>query len=429
MVENSDSHKNRKENRVEVQLLDVDKFRLSYEDIKEIVENRNKNSADVGQSIFEQICMQISIKTGDLQHYLSEGLKGQKIKDGDSKSHFNKEHRTPLQKSIDRLIDLSTPTMQIDGHGFGERVKADQFWYVMTDCGEDLSADSREQRKKIKSESVGGLLKQAIEQNTLDERVNLVHVSGWSNKAILYRVIAAVPPYFVEGVCSSDCGGITLESCYEELKKTKRTYTPFSHEVLRKKLENGRTVLKPHESTSDDFALDCWVNYMILGKIDIKQEKNRLGAERKNLRGIYTVMSEILGHYFTGDVVEPTKIFTLGDGARIESFNTFARYCKTLINENKEYEELIDPLQNDEYEEIFILSPEEYMEKILVNKFGFCKDIIEKLPEDNPDKELIRKEMDLLKQRKLKYESELALQDQKKDISDSHKALKGEETK
>ena len=58
----------------------------------------------------------------------------------DIKNQFNKEHRTPLQKSIDRLIDLSTPTMQIDGHGFGDRVKADQFWYVMTDCGEDVSA-------------------------------------------------------------------------------------------------------------------------------------------------------------------------------------------------------------------------------------------------------------------------------------------------
>ena len=428
-VENPDPHKDRKENRVEVQLLDVDKFKLSYEDIKEITENRNKNSVDEGQSIFEQICMQISTKTGDLQHYLFEGLKGQKENDNDIKNQFNKEHRTPLQKSIDRLIDLSTPTMQIDGHGFGDRVKADQFWYVMTDCGEDVSADSREQRKKIKSDSVGGLLKQAIEQNTLDERVNLVHVSGWSNKAILYRVLAAVPPYFVEGVCSNDCGGITLESCYEELKKTKRTYTPFSHDVLRKKLENGITVLKPHESASDDVALEFWINYMILGKIDVKHEKNRLGKERRNLRGIYTVTSELLGDFFTGDVVEPTKIFTLGDGARTEAFNTFARYCKTLIKENADYEELTDPLQNEEYIETFILSPEEYMENILVKNFGFNREIIDKLPEDNSDKELIRKEMELLKQRKLNFENEQAIQKQKKDIFVSHKPSNDEVSK
>lgn len=425
-IDNPNPHKERKENRVEVQLMNVDKFKLLYEDIVELYEKRNKNSVDEGQTTFEQICNQISTKTGSLQRYLFDGLNTQKERNNDIKSRFNKEDRTPLQKSIDRLIDLSTPTMQIDGHGFGDRVKADQFWYVMTDCGEDVSADSGEHRKEIKSESVGGLLKTAIEQNTLDERVNLVHVPGWSNKAVLYRVLAAVPPYFVEGVCTGECGGITLESCYEELKKTKRTYTPFSHETLRRKLENGITVLKPHDSVSDSIALEYWVNYMILGKIDIKQEKNRFGNERGNLRGVYTLTSESLGEYFTGDVVEPYKIFTLGDGARIDAFNTFSRYCKTIIKENADYEELTDPLQNVEYKETFILTPEAYMENILVERYGFSRKLIDNLPEDNPDKELIRKEMDLLKQRKLKFEKDQAIQDQKKDIFVSHKVANGE---
>ena len=420
VVDNPDPHSEKKENRVDVQLLDVDRFRLSYEDIKNIAENRNKNSVDEGQSVFEKVCMMISAKTGDLQHYLSEGVNKRKAIDDDKRSQYNKEQRTPFQKSIDRLIDLSTPTLQIDGHGFGERVKADQFWYVMTDCGEDEIVESRDQRKSLKSDSVGGLLKTAIEQNTLDERVNLVHVSGWKNKALLYRVLAAVPPYFVEGVCSSDCGGITLESCYEELKKTKRTYTPFSHETLQKKLENGRSVLKPLEATTDDVALEHWVNLMILHKIDVKHEKTRSGKERVNMRGVYTIASESLGEFYTGEVVEPTKILKLGDGARVESFNMFARYCNALIDENEDYKELINPLQNEGYKETFILTPENYMDNILVGFYGFDKKAIENLPEDDPDKALIRKEMSLFRQRKQKFDEEEVLRQQRQDIFDSH---------
>lgn len=425
-VEKSSAHVEKKENRVEVQLLEVDKFRLSYEDICNIANKRNKNSVDEGQSIFETVCSMISAKTGDLQHYLFEGVKQRKDNDGDKKSQFNKEQRTPFQKSIDRLIDLSTPTMQIDGHGFGDRVKADQFWYVMTDCGEDETAESREQRRELKCDSVGGLLKEAIEQNTLDERVNLVHVSGWKNKALLYRVIAAVPPYFVEGVCSSDCGGITLESCYEELKKTKRTYTPFSHETLQKKLENGRCVLKPHEATTDDVALEHWVNFMIHHIIEIKNEENRKGKVR-GLRGIYTIASETLGEFFTGDVVEPTKILMLGDGARVESFNMFARYCNALTKENEDYNELIDPLQNKDFKDEFILSPEDYMDRVLEGYYHFNKKDIDNLSEDDPDKELIRKEMNLLRLRKQKYEEEEHSRKQRKDIFDSHISTKDTE--
>lgn len=425
-VDKSNAHVEKKENRVEVQLLEVEKFRLSYEDISKIAKERNKNSVDEGQSIFETVCSMISAKTGDLRQYLLDGVKQRKESNENKRSQFNKEQRTPFQKSIDRLIDLSTPTMQIDGHGFGDRVKADQFWYVMTDCGEDETAESREHRRELKCDSVGGLLKEAIEQNTLDERVNLVHVSGWKNKALLYRVIAAVPPYFVEGVCSSDCGGITLESCYEELKKTKRTYTPFSHETLQKKLENGRCVLKPHEATTDDVALEHWVNFMIHHIIEIKDKESRKGKVR-GLRGIYTIASESLGEYYTGDVVEPTKILMLGDDTRVESFNMFARYCNALTKENEEYNELINPLQNPDFKNEFILTPEEYMDRVLEGYYHFRKKDIDSLAEDDSDKELIRKEMALLRLRKQKYEENENSRKLKKDIFDSHISSKGKE--
>lgn len=425
-TESIDSDTEKKENKVEVQLIDVDKYRLDFMEIINISKKFEDGRLDSGQSIFDEVCKTLANLSGSLQAYLSKGLEDLSNKDNDINSRYNKDERTPLQKTIDRLIDLSTPTMQIDCHGFGDRVKADYFWYVMTDCGEDTWADSAEARQNLKKESVGGLLKRVIEQNTLDTHVNLVHVSGWKNKAILYRVVAAVPPYFVEGVCANDCGGITLESCYEELKKTKLTYTPFSHEVLRKKLENGRTVLKPHEETSEDIALGHWVNYMILHYIDVMHEKDDKGEDKKNIRGIknlhgiYTIKSEELGEFFTGEVVRPTKILILGNGSRAESFNMFARYCKTLIEENKEYQELIDPLEIDEYEEKLIVSSESYMNDVLVNYYGFSAENIAKLPEHDPDKELIRRELSLLDKRMQKHEEEKTRQKQKQEIFNSH---------
>lgn len=88
----------KKENRVEVQLLDVDKFRLSYDNIVDIAENRNKNSTDEGQSIFEALCKLISAKTGNLQHYLSEGVVQKKNTDEDKKSQFNKGTEDSIPK-------------------------------------------------------------------------------------------------------------------------------------------------------------------------------------------------------------------------------------------------------------------------------------------------------------------------------------------
>lgn len=415
-VDDTHASTEKKENRVEVQLLDVDKFRLSYDNIVDIAENRNKNSTDEGQSIFEALCKLISAKTGNLQHYLSEGVVQKKNTDEDKKSQFNKEQRTPFQKSIDRLIDLSTPTMQLDGHGFGDRVKADQFWYVMTDCGEDDTAESREQRKELKSDSVGGLLKRAIEQNTLGERVNLVHVSGWKNKALLYRVIAAVPPYFVEGVCRSDRGGITLEGCYEELKKTKRTYTPFSHEELRKKLENRICVLKPHEGMAESDTMEHWLNFNLLEYIHFESKKGTAGQ--------YSILSKRLGEVLTDNLTDQNSILILGQ-TRQEAFETFSRYCKALVEEYSEdkekqeersYTELTNPLDyenQDEYRKTFIMEGKEYLEKIF-EKYTFLWhgkpiewiDLNKYLTKEDADYDILRKEMDAMDVRQKRYQKE-----------------------
>lgn len=427
-IENAKSIIERAENKVEVQMLEVDDYRLSLDDIRRHVKDFDDNlvkDADTAKLTFDNICREISKKSGSLLVYLEEGLK-QIVKKEDNR--FNQDERTELQKAIDRLVDLSTPCMQIDRHGYGDRVKVDQFWYIMTDCGNDKYADTKEERKKIENDSVGGKLKTLIERNALDEKVNLVHVSGWQNKAILYRVKAAVPPYFVEGVCSSGCGGITLESCYEELKKTKRTYTPFCHETLRQKLENAITVLKPHDSTSDDAAIKHWVDFMIAHYIAVQNEKN-IWDECDALRGTYTVNSQTLGQPITGDVLITDKIYTLGNGNRIEAFNMFTRYCQTLIKDNAEYQEYIASGHEDKYYSKFTMTPEDYLDNVLVEHYKFSKDVIKNMPDNNQDKVLIRKELAELSRRLEKSKAQQEIHDKNENIMQSHFANQNDTSK
>lgn len=419
IIENAESVTERAENKVEVQMLEVDDYRLSLDDIRRHVKDFDDNlekDADTAKLTFDNICREISKKSGSLLIYLEEGLKQIEKKD---KDRFNQDERTEVQKAIDRLVDLATPCMQIDRHGYGDRVKVDQFWYIMTDCGKDKNATTKEERQKIENDSVGGKLKTLIERNALDEKVNLVHVSGWENKAILYRIKAAVPPYFVEGVCSSDCGGITLESCYEELKKTKRTYTPFCHETLRQKLENAICVLKPHDSTSDDAAIKHWVDFMIAHYIAVQNEKN-IWDECNGLRGTYTINSKTLGQPITGDVLITDKIYTLGNGNRVEAFNMFTRYCQTLIKDNAEYQAYIASGHEDKYYSKFSMTPDEYLDKVLVEHYKFSKDVIKSMPENDQDKVLIRKELAELSRRLEESNARQKVKDKNEKIMQCH---------
>lgn len=386
----------KEENRVEAQIINVDNFRLSYSQIVQLDKNLTGGIKQEGKNaVFEALARLISHKSGkDLQEYLIKGINDIKKRKND---FYNKNVRTDLQKVIDRLIELSTPTMQVDRHGYGNRVNPDEFWYIMTDCGEDISAKDETERKKLKHDSVGGLLQKLIEGNTLDESVNLIHVSGWNNKAILYRVKAAVPPYFVEGVCSSDCGGITLESCYEELKLTKPTYTPFSHEMLRQKLETARTVLKPHDSMDKDEALTHWVRFMIKKYIKLEHEKNAAKEPKTDARGVYSIESESLGEFKEGKIIDEKKVLILGDTSRNDAFNMFARYCSTLINERPDYLEEINEVENTKYNETFNITRKEYLTEYIEGK-GISQITIERYPEDDEDKILIRRELDLFKE-------------------------------
>ena len=383
-------------NIVEVKAINLEKgYLLTSDNLMTLWTCDKESKIPNEQAKFTKIQEFIESTSKELGDYLLEGLEG--IEKLAEDKHIRVE-RTECQKKIDRLIDLSIPTMQVDYHGYGDRVQVDHFWYIMTECPEENEGEKPTNTKK----SVGALLKSLIEQNTLDAKINLVHVPGWNNQAIIFRVDSAVPAYFVEGVCIGE-GGHTLEGCYEELKKTNRTYTPFSHKYLQEKLESGICVLKPHDDVSESEALEHWINFNLLGLIQFESTKGTIGT--------YKIDSEKLGKVLSVGLTDLSKVLVLGD-TREHAFNSFSRYCKTLVEENLvvsnpegfTYLEAINPLEYSEQEEYvnkFIMSGDKYLDVIFQEdkvlkwhgKPITWADYNKHLDEDNPEYKQLKKEV------------------------------------
>lgn len=409
------------QNVVIVEGLDLTRgFILNYDQLYTLSNDVTIHKIIDAQGKFDRICHYVETKSINLKDYLKKGIEEIQNSSKDSKI---KVERTECQQKIDRLIDLSTPTMQVDRHAYGDRVKVDSFWYVMTECPEENEGD-----KHAKTEdSIGEYLKKLIEQNSLEAKINKVHVPGWNDKAIVYRVDSAVPAYFVEGVCESKSGGLSLEGCYEELKKTKRTYTPYSHDELRKKLENGRCVLKPHDEVNQEEAMEHWVNFNLLGYIHFDSEKGT--------KGLYYVKSEKDGEILTNDFADNNKVLILGR-TRKDAYDTFARYCKTLLEEYLDYQEKTDPLEItiEKFEKSFVMSGDEYLDKIfggselnsnLIWTIGdetnplYWRDLKNHLSKDNPDHLFLRSEIAFMNNRKCKFEKQKEEDEQNANTSES----------
>lgn len=409
------------QNVVIVEGLDLTRgFILNYDQLYTLSNDVTIHKIVDAQGKFDRICHYVETKSIELKDYLKKGIEEIQNSSKDSKI---KVERTECQQKIDRLIDLSTPTMQVDRHAYGDRVKVDSFWYVMTECPEENEGD-----KHAKTEdSIGEYLKKLIEQNSLEAKINKVHVPGWNDKAIVYRVDSAVPAYFVEGVCESKSGGLSLEGCYEELKKTKRTYTPYSHDELRKKLENGRCVLKPHDEVNQDEAMEHWINFNLLGYIHFDSEKGT--------KGMYYVKSDRDGEILTNDFADNNKVLILGY-TRKDAYDTFARYCKTLVEEYVDYKEQTDPLEIsfEEYEHTFVMSGDEYLDKIfgsselesrLIWTIGkehsslYWRDLKNHLSKENPDHLFLRSEIAFMNNRKSKFEKQKEEDEQNTNTSES----------
>lgn len=416
-------------NTVIVSMADIcEEYSLNFDDLLEISKYVQEKTQVSNDNLFDHICELLSNKTGSLQDYLKRSIDELDSQKGDEKTRGRQE-KTKCQKAIDKLIDLSAPTMQIDGHGYGARIKADQFYYIMTSDEEiKLSEEDKNKISKststlggIKRKTVAGLLQHLLEQNSLDIHVNCVNVSGWENKAVLYRVKGAIPPYFIDGVAEGPLGGQTMEGCYEELKKTRAAYTPFSHATLRQKLENGISVLRPHDSTSEEEAMEHWVNFMMLtalgqhGYIKFIPEDSETYANcsrQLGAKGSYSISSERLGSIQTGELADRTPILVLGNN-RADAFHMFARYCKDILEEHKDY---LDRMKHFEYcgiaRQMVEMTGEKYMDIILS---GW-----DHLFFDEEDQELLRREMDYIETRRKKFEDTLKGRSLRRTIVETH---------
>lgn len=386
----------RKSNSIEVSSLDLKDFRLSYNYIQNLYKDFKADKFAADSSIFKDVCVHFVCSRGSLQSYLVDGITSIKQR---ANSEEIKLEKTECQKKIEQLIDLAAPTMQVNRHGYGEQIKVDQFWYIMTNCPEENIIDKpKNNGTKDDEKSVGALLKELIEQNTLEARVNLVHVPGWNNKAVLYRVKSAVPVYFVDGVCTSGVGSFTLEGCYEELKKTKRTYTPFSHESLRQKLEHRVNALKPMDMVSDSKTLDYWINFILLGFV-----QKRGNTEKTT----YCIDSQSCGERYSSNLLCRNNVLVLGD-TRAEAYETFQRYCGELLKERKEeYNNRVKDFKS--FGDIGNVSACDYVEN--ENLCLYKKDDIEQLDPDNPDFVQLDREIKHLEIRYKKFIDEKKLKE------------------
>ncbi len=418
------------QNRVQVHMSNVyNGYYLTYNNISELAGLKGSDTPAGNEDIFGKICESLSKGTGTLQDYLIKSIQEIDSTKGAEKTRGRQE-KTECQKAIDQLIDLSAPTMQIDGHGYGARIKADQFYYIMT-SDEDIEFSKEEDKKNamkststlggVKHKTVAGLLQYLLEQNSQDIHVNRVNVTGWENKAVLYRVKGAIPPYFIDGVAESPLGGLTMEGCYEELKKTRPAYTPFSHTTLRHKLENGISILKPHDSASEEEAMEHWVNFMMLtafgqpGYIKFIPENSDTYANcsrQLGAKGSYSISSKNLGSIQTDEIADRTPILVLGKN-RTEAFHMFARYCKDILEEHKDY---LDRMKHFEYcdiaKQMVEMTGEKYMDTILK---GW-----DQLFFDDEDQNLLRREMDYIENRRKKFEDTLKGRCLKKAIVETH---------
>lgn len=199
---------------------------------------------------------------------------------------------------LKELLKNSAPLLSMDFHG--ESLSVDEFIYVV---GESTVANS---------------LKEKLEK-MYPKRIEVIPLESMPYSVMVYRIVGAVPPYFVNGIADST-DPLSMEHTYEVMKTKNMTYTPYSHTMLQKMLENRYAVLKPYNELEDGKVMDAWINFILLGLI-----------QRSN-SGRYWIQSDSCGERLSDKLETPEKILMLGDD-RSSSFEMFRRHCSDLLEE------------------------------------------------------------------------------------------------
>lgn len=196
------------------------------------------------------------------------------------------------------LLKNSAPLLSLDFHG--ESLSVDEFTYIV---GEDAVANAL----KVKLEKM------------YPRKFEIVPIDSMPYSVMLYRIVGAVPPYFVNGIAGNN-DPLSMEHTYEVAKTHKMDYTPFAHSMLQKQLENKFAVLKPYDELEDGKVMDTWINFILLGYI------------HRSTSGRYWIPSTSCGERISDNLESRDMILKLGDD-RASSFETFRRHCSELLEE------------------------------------------------------------------------------------------------
>lgn len=267
---------------------------------------------------------------------------------------------------LQNLLKNSAPLISLDFHG--ESLPVDEFDYI------------------VGNKDVCDLLKQKLEK-MYPRKFTIIPVEGMYYSVMVYRIVGAVPPYFVSGIAGSS-DPLSMEHVYEVAKMHNHTYTPFSHAKLQKLLENKYAVLKPLDEVEDSKVMDTWINFIIYGFI--KRTDGTTDGSRR-----YWIESESSGERLTDNLQHREKILVLGDN-RSDAFETFRRYCANLLDDYdvqyRKEQEKQERIVNQEGQVIYVvdMTSEQYLKEghslISVNELN-------RLHKEDDDFKLLEKEV------------------------------------
>ncbi len=195
-----------------------------------------------------------------------------------------------FDRQLKEALRYSSPLLCIDSHNMNSLVNYNEYFYI---AGE---------------ENLVSVLKEAYKSVYPNSQVTAINIGNMGNEAIIYRIVGAVPPYFVKEI-SGPNDPLSLEHHYMEakLRNQSRQRTPFSHSVLQAALEPNSEFLTPEnpadierrakEARHEDILND-WVNSFIFedivkeqdGQFYIKVKRTYPGAITKSAASRFALL-------------------------------------------------------------------------------------------------------------------------------------------
>ena len=194
-------------------------------------------------------------------------------------------------RQLNEALRYSSPLLCVDTHNMNSLVKYNEYFYI---AGE---------------ENLVSVLKEAYKSVYPNKQITAINIGSMGNEAILYRIVGAVPPFFVKEI-SGPNDPLSLEHSFTEVKlrNIRRQRTPFSHSTLQAALESNPEFLTPEnpadierkerEAHHEEILRD-WVDSFIFndivkdddGQFYMKVKRTYPGAKTKSAASQFALLS------------------------------------------------------------------------------------------------------------------------------------------